>query len=317
MKPPRVHTTAAAVLALLLSQTTQAQVIRFEMIGGTIDVSENVGTIEIGVLREGATNSTSRVGYVSSNIDPSVMGQLVFAPGENRQVIRVPIADDADEGVGAQGSIALHSPEGATLGGVGLSSGNDFTPEVRITIRDNEFPRAESETSPATSFPAAPSALISGGVAEVALRRLGYSHQTLTVNVATADLTAKAGVHYVAQSHTVVFAPLETEKNLSVPLLPGPVPGREAALELTLSGVEAGKPWTQRTVLRLVDGSRPGTVDPTFDVGRIMGSVPDASGYPELEDLVLLPDGRIYIGGHISSVQGISRDGIARLMPGV
>ena len=56
-------------------------------------------------------------------------------------------------------------------------------------------------------------------------------------------------------------------------------------------------------------------MDATFDMGMLMGRVPDVFGFTELEDLVLQPDGRIYIGGHIISVQGIPRYAIARLMP--
>lgn len=60
---------------------------------------------------------------------------------------------------------------------------------------------------------------------------------------------------------------------------------------------------------------RPGSVDTTFDAGEIIGDLPLSSGVSIVEDLALLPDGRLYIGGHINQIQGTSRDAIARLHP--
>ena len=53
----------------------------------------------------------------------------------------------------------------------------------------------------------------------------------------------------------------------------------------------------------------------TFDAGELTGSPPQVEGYTVIEDMALLADGRIYIGGHLNSVQDLPRDGIARLLP--
>ena len=320
-----------ATFSVCLACFAQTPTIRFESTqfdpccGGlriTITAKENIGLLAIGVLRDGTTDSTSKVRYLfldaNTNAIVPVAGQLVFAPGERRQLITVPVLDNAtaDRFRVQAGGVILHDIEGAAFPDDELLPGETIRElQLLVLITDNEFWRFEAGTPPAEFFLLAPSELLTSKTAELSLRRLGDSSQVLTVNFATADQTAKAGVHYVAQASVVTFAPLETEKTLTVPLLPGPVTGREAALELVLSGVEAGKAWTNRTTLRLVDGTRPGTVDPTFDAGELTGVLPAVCCYTHIEDLALLSDGRIYIGGHLYSVQGIPRDGIARLLP--
>jgi len=61
--------------------------------------------------------------------------------------------------------------------------------------------------------------------------------------------------------------------------------------------------------------AQPGSVDLTFDAGELTGDPPQVFSFTVIEDMALLADGRIYIGGHLNSVQGLPRDGIARLLP--
>jgi uncharacterized delta-60 repeat protein len=60
---------------------------------------------------------------------------------------------------------------------------------------------------------------------------------------------------------------------------------------------------------------QPGSVDLSFDAGELTGGVPQVFGFTVIENMSLLPNGRVYIGGHLDSVQGVPRDGIARLLP--
>jgi uncharacterized delta-60 repeat protein len=60
---------------------------------------------------------------------------------------------------------------------------------------------------------------------------------------------------------------------------------------------------------------RPGSVDLTFDAGQLNGPVPQTTIHTVVEDIAVQSDGRIYIGGHLNSVQGVRRDAIARLLP--
>ena len=251
--------TLLAWLAVAASHAAAPPAIRFEAITGFVSVAENAGSLTVGVVRDGAANLIGSVSYRyespgSTNV---LRGQLVFAPGERRQVIVVPVLDDGDANGDRFGFLRLDP--------------FDAINSLQIFIRDNEFDRPDSAIFPIEFFPAAPSALVGGSLAEVTLRRLGDSYAKLTVNVATADLTAKAGVHYVAQTNRVTFAPLETEKTVKVQLLPGPVAGLEVTLELVLNDVEADKPWTNRTTLRLVDGTRDGDSGCDFRHGNAHG----------------------------------------------
>src|SRR5262245_10564764 len=59
-----------------------------------------------------------------------------------------------------------------------------------------------------------------------------------------------------------------------------------------------------------------GSVDLAFDAGEVGAyGVPNTGQNTVVEDFALLPDGRIYIGGHFGWVQDVPRDGIARLLP--
>jgi len=62
------------------------------------------------------------------------------------------------------------------------------------------------------------------------------SAQTVTVSYATADKTAVAGVDYTAASGTLSFAPGETTKPVSVPVLPRDAVGPTKVFTLLLSG---------------------------------------------------------------------------------
>lgn len=62
-------------------------------------------------------------------------------------------------------------------------------------------------------------ALETNGAARITVRRLGDVSAQATVRFATQDRTARAGEHYVKTEGTLVFAPLEHEKAITVPLI--------------------------------------------------------------------------------------------------
>src|SRR5438876_9149837 len=57
---------------------------------------------------------------------------------------------------------------------------------------------------------------------------------------------------------------------------------------------------------------RPGSLDLSFSVEIPIWDLP-LDGSSVVEDIALAPDGKIYIGGHFSSVQSVSSDVVARL----
>ena len=96
--------------------------------------------LTVGVVRDGAMELISRVGcrYDSPDSTNVLGGQLVFAPGERRQVIVVPILDDGDTSGGRRGTLFLEAPEGSQ--------------SLQIWINDNEFVRTLGEFGSITAL---------------------------------------------------------------------------------------------------------------------------------------------------------------------
>ena len=84
---------------------------------------------------------------------------------------------------------------------------------------------------------------------EVSLGRA--AKHRVTVDYATSDGTAVAGEDYTATSGTLTFAPGETAKTVSVPLLDDAIDEGKETFTLTLSNAEGA---------RIVDGEATGTI---------------------------------------------------------
>lgn len=315
----------------LLDGSTAAMAAEMPVIGFSAEateiffVRENQGTATVVVLRDGPTNETSTVRYQLRDANKGWVtltpGQLVFGPGERRQEIHLTVVDNPDDDSFDRHTLGLtlFGVEGAVLGERGLPDPAASELETRIWIRDNEFPWSQEPFAPRVGFRSrTPAAAFGEAFARFQLRRFGDSGGALTVFLSTADRTALAGVHYVAQTSVpVTFAALETEKTVSLPLIGGTISGREISLQVTLTGEESGQSWTNSALLRLVNSNRAGAVDLSFDAGDLQtssGLAQDGASVV-IEDMAPLPDGRVYVGGHLAVVQGILCDAIARLMP--
>jgi len=114
------------------------------------------------------------------------------------------------------------------------------------------------------------------GNAKIRVQRTGGSKGTLSVNYATADLTATAGSDYTAASGSLTFADGETEKIVNIPIANDGVVEPEETVQLTLSGtpeLEAlGGKYT--ATLHIFDANTPLTI--TLD-----GQSPDDVSFPE------------------------------------
>src|SRR6266508_3570350 len=158
-------------------------------------------------------------------------------------------------------------------------------------------------------------------MATLSVRRLGDRSNSLTVDFATGNGTAAAGVDYLAQSGTLAFAAGETNKTISVPILDdGLVEGHET-INLTLSnptgetilGVQAN------ALLTIQDNEIPVVVDESFDTGTIMRGVQCGEnceiGYlgGDVYSIAVQVDGKVIIGGDFTSVNSLGRTNVARL----
>lgn len=132
-------------------------------------------------------------------------GTLTFAPGTTTATIQVPIASDSLPEPNETFSVVLSAPTNALLAkatGVG-------------TILDDD--------QPAAALSIADVAVAEGNQASAAVTLTvtlsPASTDTVTVNWATVDGTALAGLDYSASSGTLTFTPGATSQALTVPIL--------------------------------------------------------------------------------------------------
>ena len=142
-------------------------------------------------------------GTATSGLDyGTVSGTLTFLPGTTTQTINVPVFGDRDFELDETFFLNLSNPTAAEIvraQGVG-------------TIRNDETGYALSVSDVSAG---------EGGTATFTVSMLVASPQTVTVDYATADGTAVAGVDYTAASGTLTFAPGETSQTVHG----GPPPG--------------------------------------------------------------------------------------------
>jgi hypothetical protein len=148
----------------------------------------------------------------------AVSGTLTFARGETRKTIAVPIyGDRLGEGYEAF-RVNLSGPQRAQI-----ADG-----QAVVTIDDNEprigIPDAFNNAEATFTF-------------TVSLDRT-YD-EAVTVNFATADGTAIAGVDYVATSGTLTFAPGENTKTITVEALDPTVSDKSFLVQLSLTSTNA------------------------------------------------------------------------------
>lgn len=131
-------------------------------------------------------------------------GAVTFAPGGGTATVTVPIVGDKLNEPTETFTVQLLSPQGSRLSkgvGVGTILDNDLAPGLYV---NDVF---LSSSSP-------------GVLAAVFTVALGApSGQPVTVDFATADGTALAGIDYVAQAGVLTFAPGVTTLSVSVPVV--------------------------------------------------------------------------------------------------
>ncbi|MCZ2340934.1 MAG: hypothetical protein LC104_03960 [Bacteroidales bacterium] len=134
-------------------------------------------------------------------------GTLTFNPGVTSQFVTVLVTGDnsfePDEVFHVELSGATNAviPGGGTISATGTITNDDTQPA--LTINDVTVVEGNSGTTPATFV-------------------LSLSHPSsnpVTISYSTADTTAAAGTDYTATTGTVIFAPGETTKTVTVPVI--------------------------------------------------------------------------------------------------
>jgi len=98
------------------------------------------------------------------------------------------------------------------------------------------------------------------------------SKQTVTVNYATADGSARAGSDYGAASGRLTFAPGQTSKTVAVPVYGDRLAEADESFTVTLSGAKRAKIGDGRGVVTIVED------EPRLSIGNAAGTVVYSNG---------------------------------------
>lgn len=159
--------------------------------------------------------------------------------------------------------------------------------------------------------------------AAVSFRRFAQTNATAVVGYSTYKWSthpnsnyhnayAVAGQDYVEQTGTVSFAPGETVKTITVPLLDDALVESSECFFVNLDYVPEGAVFDDHAASTLVmiwddeHVGRAGSVDETF-----LNSGWNAG----VSSLALAPDGTVFVGGWFTQAGGLARQGLARCAP--
>ena len=191
-----------------------------------ITISKAGGSALVGVVRTGSAIGTVGVSFATSDGTAvagakyaATNGVLVFLDGQASNYFTVPIVNDNQVDGNQTVNLALFNPtNNAQL----LSPSNAV-----ITIVDNTCGFALSSPSYTIN---------ENGVQQiVTVNRVGVTNSYATVNYATTDGSARAGVDYVAASGTLVFTPGQTTASFPVGIIDRGVIGGTVSAVITLS----------------------------------------------------------------------------------
>jgi uncharacterized delta-60 repeat protein/uncharacterized repeat protein (TIGR01451 family) len=158
------------------------------------------GTVTVDYFTRDGT-ALAGIKYAATN------GTLVFAEGETTKTIVVPILEDPNITVNTVFSVVLTNATGGAI-----LTGPTTVP---VTILDDKVGLSFSTPIYAVSETA--------GTVSLSVFRQNGTNLTTTVQYSTANLTASAGINYVAITNaTLTFNPGETTKNFSVQVLHDP-----------------------------------------------------------------------------------------------
>ncbi|MFO0892726.1 MAG: Calx-beta domain-containing protein [Isosphaeraceae bacterium] len=177
------------------------------IIEGNADTRYALVSVTLNVPNKQAVtvNYKTVAGTARAGVDyGSVSGKLTFARGETIKTIAIPVHGDRAAEADESFTVRLSGARGAWIG----------DSQAVVTIVEDE-PRLSIGDAAGTVY-----SLWDGTVQPATLRftvslAVAYD-QAVSVDFATADGTARAGVDYLARSGTLTFAPGETTKEIEV-----------------------------------------------------------------------------------------------------
>ena len=174
-------------------------------------IKENAGSVKLALTRSGGSIGQVSVKYATANGTAQsgiaykpVTGTLIFKAGETLKTIIVPLINDTVVNGNRDFTMVLSNPVGgATIGKPAVVTLEDDDLGGMLQFSADTLAISESKLT-----------------AKLTVTRTGTNLASgVTVNYATADGTAKAGIDYKAVSGTLLFAAGIATKTVSVPLI--------------------------------------------------------------------------------------------------
>lgn len=196
----------------------------------TYSVTEDAGAVVIRVVRGDDAPFPVSVDFATSDLTATngldyaaTNGTLAFAVGEQVKSFAVPILNDSLKEPAKTFRVTLSNPQGVSVGTASSAT---------VTILDND-PGFRFESAGYTVAEDA-------SVVLVGVLRANDGNLPTSVDFATSDLTATNGLDYVATNGTLVFAPGEKVKVITVPLLNDGLADGTEIFRITLSNPTNG-----------------------------------------------------------------------------
>jgi hypothetical protein len=245
--------------------TATLQIVETELrIGATAyTVGEGTGKATVTIVRTGDVTLTSTIDFATADGTATTgasdygatSGTLTFAPGVSALTLDIVLTDDSIAETDESFDIVFSNATNATIGRTSCASATPPDPAVvatctvTITVLDNDSGGLLSFSQPVYDVTE------SASPATITIRRIVGGAGPITVDFATSDGSAVAGVDYTATTQTLTFNPGEVSKTVAVPLLGNTVGIRSANLLLRAAtgGASIGSPST--ALLRIADTS--------------------------------------------------------------
>jgi hypothetical protein len=199
---------------------------RFRFSVASTSANEKDNTALVTITRLGGSDGTVTVNYATANATAvagvnyqQASGTLRFGPGVTSQTVPISLLDDPHANGLFTANLSLSAPAGAFLDTAQTTSTLNITAAAEGTLQFS---------SPTYSVSG------NGGIATITVNRVGGSAGTVSVDFATTDGTATAGVDYRPVSGTLTFQPGETTKTFTVPILANNTAENNATVQLFL-----------------------------------------------------------------------------------
>ncbi len=221
------------------SSTSSQPSVTLQLGAATYTVEEQAGSLTVIIERTGITSVSVGVSYATANGTATAgaeytatSGTVTFGPGETSKSLSIPILDNSMLQGNKTFTVTLSAPTGgASLGHVKSAT---------VSIADDENDTLAFGTGSLKFAKSAYTVDERDRVALITVQRVGGTRGTVTVAVATSNITAFSGLDYTALSTTLTFAPFESSKVIAIPIVDDTTNEEDEMFSITLSSPSGG-----------------------------------------------------------------------------